>query len=844
MRAIAIALSSVLLAVVAAEEPRFVPYPTSYDREAPGALSVDALQVLPAGREGSITARDGHFFSGNSRVRFWGTNICFGGCFPSHEEADRVALRLARFGINCVRFHNFDSTPDRGSIFADAKCETLDPAQLEKLDYFIAALKKQGIYTNLNLHVGRAWSQTHDWPDKDKLPRYDKMIDLFHPELIAAQKEYARDLLTHVNPYTGNRYADEPAIAMVEVSNEDSLFMWNSRNKLASLPESVLRELRQQWNVWLLKKYGSRQAIKGAWEKGIEPTGDELLTKPLRPLTEGGGWVLQTQPNTKATFTENQIDITQVTGTAWHVQLHYPGLKLRKGQFYTVELKLECDPGSDIDVAVSQHHEPWKNLGLNRLIRPTVEAKNFRFGFVATDDEANARLTLQLGRLAGKVRLVQASLCPGGQDGLLDDEDPATNSVRCHGESRLVDSQQRSRDWYEFLVNVEESFYKSMRFFLKDEIGVKCPVGGSIVFSPLGLPAQSQMDFVDGHAYWDHPKFPRKPWDTKDWYIDNNSMTDFPQRSSMPMLSHRIDGKPFTVTEYNHPSPNEFESECIPMIATIAALQDWDGVFLFNYSSNHNFVRERIAGYFDTEGSPLKLGLSPLGAQIFLGNAVPPLPDRRVIKVDREHLLDTSSTDYHDVLAYLVDHHGLTPQDFSQAQVALSFERGPNTTRPDESRLGGSPHQWTASERATGRFTVASERACLFAGFSRGAMPISLGALTIESIDVPFAVIALVPAKPNVSISESKQLLLCAASRAQNTGMKWNDKRNMVTDWGSSPAMIEVVNARLRVGSDAFVITPLDPAGKPMSDHARPIKPGESFEIGDDAAMWYLIERR
>jgi hypothetical protein len=87
-------------------------------------------------------------------------------------------------------------------------------------------------------------------------------------------------------------------------------------------------------------------------------------------------------------------------------------------------------------------------------------------------------------------------------------------------------------------------------------------------------------------------------------------------------------------------------------------------------------------------------------------------------------------------------------------------------------------------------------------------------------------------------------LLLCAASRAQNTGTKWNDRQNMVTDWGAPPATIEVVNATLRIAGDrSFTITPLDPAGAPANASARQVKSGSSFEIGTDAAMWYLIER-
>jgi hypothetical protein len=96
----------------------------------------------------------------------------------------------------------------------------------------------------------------------------------------------------------------------------------------------------------------------------------------------------------------------------------------------------------------------------------------------------------------------------------------------------------------------------------------------------------TQMDFVDAHAYWDTPHFPRRQWDMKDWEIKNTAMSDVPTSSALwGLASSRIAGKPFTVTEYNHAAPNEYQSESIPMIASFAAMQDWDAVFLA-YSHN------------------------------------------------------------------------------------------------------------------------------------------------------------------------------------------------------------------------------------------------------------------
>ena len=49
-------------------------------------------------------------------------------------------------------------------------------------------------------------------------PEFDKGLDNFEPRMIALQKKYAHDLLTHVNPYVRLPYSQEPAVAFVEIS--------------------------------------------------------------------------------------------------------------------------------------------------------------------------------------------------------------------------------------------------------------------------------------------------------------------------------------------------------------------------------------------------------------------------------------------------------------------------------------------------------------------------------------------------------------------------------------------------------------------------------------------------
>jgi len=126
---------------------------------------------------------------------------------------------------------------------------TLNREALDKFDYFIAELKKVGIYTYIDLNDGMLYDRLLG----RKLPapyRSLKMASLFNRDLIEAQKKLARSLFTHRNPYTGLRLCDDPAVALYEITNENSLTSnWGSLK--SRLPEPYYAELERLWKDWL-----------------------------------------------------------------------------------------------------------------------------------------------------------------------------------------------------------------------------------------------------------------------------------------------------------------------------------------------------------------------------------------------------------------------------------------------------------------------------------------------------------------------------------------------------------------------------------------------------------------
>jgi hypothetical protein len=86
----------------------------------------------------------------------------------------------------------------------------------------------------------------------------------------ALYKNWLRIMLTEKNPYTGIALKDDPALAILQLQNEDSLLFWT----FDTMSPSQKRVLGAQYGAWLTKKYGSLDATQKFWA-----TGDKASTQ-------------------------------------------------------------------------------------------------------------------------------------------------------------------------------------------------------------------------------------------------------------------------------------------------------------------------------------------------------------------------------------------------------------------------------------------------------------------------------------------------------------------------------------------------------------------------------------
>jgi hypothetical protein len=233
-----------------------IPFTLPWD-DAPLDLSFVFEREKPAGRFGFLQAKGARLvFEDGTAARFWGTNFNSAANFPTQAHSEKVARRLAKFGVNLVRFHQMDADYSTPNIFQFTKgprlhdTQSLDPISLDRLDYLIHCLKREGIYVYLDLLTYRTFRSGDGVAAAAVIGHSARPYSTFDPRLIELQKKFNEQLWTHVNPYTGLAYKDEPAIVLAEITNESDLFSC-SRGKWI---EPYLGRLQARFRAWAAQK--------------------------------------------------------------------------------------------------------------------------------------------------------------------------------------------------------------------------------------------------------------------------------------------------------------------------------------------------------------------------------------------------------------------------------------------------------------------------------------------------------------------------------------------------------------------------------------------------------------
>ncbi len=303
-----VSVSSVERPTVVEAGPDWIPLNYLKEIEAGSALdfSGQGLQDAPAGKHGWLKSVNGHFEFENlpgKKQRFYGVNLCGDANMPERAFADVLVERLVRLGYNAVRVHHYEADAIRGA--ADGL--TLNAEMIDRLDYFLAKCFEKGIYATTDLFVSRPVAWRAIGIDRDGNAGHGEYKDLvlLHEPAFANWAAFAKAFLSHVNPYTGRAYRDEPGLAFVSLVNEGGFNLhWDKLRKT--------EHLKAAWAAWL----ATRRADEPDFAKGADDPATVASGQPLqlafadhleRAFIRKANDVLRGELGVKALFTNQNL---------------------------------------------------------------------------------------------------------------------------------------------------------------------------------------------------------------------------------------------------------------------------------------------------------------------------------------------------------------------------------------------------------------------------------------------------------------------------------------------------------------------------------------------------------
>jgi hypothetical protein len=372
-------------------DPTWAFNPKPDDFRADALLDLRYLNEKVAGESGYVKVdANGDFILGNGKpARFWCVNSGVGRDKPftakplgrkTEPDLARHARFLAKRGVNMNRLHAHVN-PEPGKPMA-----SITESERDWIWRSVAAMKKEGIYSTLSPYwaiqakIGKDWGIPSHGADQNAFG-----LLFFEPKLQKAYFGWLKALMAEKNPYTGVPLAQDPAVAIFQIQNEDSLLFWTIGN-LKGEPKQILGK---QFGTWLTKKYGSLAKAKTAWAN--EGSADDNFSTgmvdflplwEMKEKREGGR--KQRLDDQLQFWTETMYNFNRATADYLRNELGYKGL-INAGNWRTADTTLLNDAerwsytANDVD-AVNRYYggvhkgpnEGWAIVNGDKFTSPSV----------------------------------------------------------------------------------------------------------------------------------------------------------------------------------------------------------------------------------------------------------------------------------------------------------------------------------------------------------------------------------------------------------------------------------------------------------------------------------------
>ena len=163
-----------------------------------------------------------------------------------------------------------------------------------------------------------------------------------------------------------------------------------------------------------------------------------------------------------------------------------------------------------------------------------------------------------------------------------------------------------------FIAETERAFAREMRAFMRDELGCAAPLtalNGASDSRACFEVARGEYDYVDWHAYVDHPTFLGERWKLPATLKNKNTIRNG-GRGVLERAWMRLADRPVTATEWQFAAPGEYRAAGGLLMGAYAAAQAYDGIWRFSWAESVGAATNaygKSVGFFESTGDPVSL---------------------------------------------------------------------------------------------------------------------------------------------------------------------------------------------------------------------------------------------
>lgn len=186
--------------------------------------------------------------------------------------------------------------------------------------------------------------------------------------------------------------------------------------------------------------------------------------------------------------------------------------------------------------------------------------------------------------------------------------------------------QRYKQDFISFLTEMDRRYFNDMKAVIREAAKAEVPVTGTQMTygGIMNLESHRDMDYIDDHIYVGHHVYANgNPWQSTNWRVQDISASGAGLQRLLGLSLRRDYSKPFVVSEFNQPFPTPGGSEILPLMAAVASLQDWDGIFFYRYDDS--LETKEAPWYFSLSGDWGKYALMGQSSLLFRRFLIPSL---------------------------------------------------------------------------------------------------------------------------------------------------------------------------------------------------------------------------